>query len=380
MSIEQALELEPSAAYALNNLCYGWMLAGRGRQAVATCQHALSADPDFAPARNNLALAFAVAGDISAARRTFAATATAQPLSTTSASFTWPDGSTASAVKAFEAVNRSAQACARQPPASVKSSRIERGRRAIGDRACRPEHRTRTSATASLHPDAPTTMAEAGLSQDLVTQLMLKLLHFGADPDWHRARAAAGAGILGHRAGRSTSSSARTSARSSAVVVGGPSFTLPHHRRGTPPRAAVPRAEPVRRRRAGAARAVPRVHGRVPQSGAAHGRRASRVREAFSHLVISDKVLDQVGPAIAAGHSMFVYGPPGNGKTVIAQAIRNLLDGEIAIPHAIEVEGQIIRFFDPVNHEPIPDEPRPTPDCVTSQRATPAGCGAGVRW
>ena len=78
-----------------------------------------------------------------------------------------------------------------------------------------------------------------------------------------------------------------------------------------------------------------------------------RVRKAFSHLVLSNKVLDQVGPAIAAGHSMFVYGPPGNGKTVIAQAIRNLMDGEIAIPHAIEVEGQIIRMFDPVNHEPL---------------------------
>jgi predicted ATPase with chaperone activity len=78
-----------------------------------------------------------------------------------------------------------------------------------------------------------------------------------------------------------------------------------------------------------------------------------RVRNAFSHLVISQSVLDQLGPAINAGHSMFVYGPPGNGKTVISQAIRKLLHGEIAIPHAIEVEGSIIRFFDPVNHEPI---------------------------
>jgi predicted ATPase with chaperone activity len=58
-------------------------------------------------------------------------------------------------------------------------------------------------------------------------------------------------------------------------------------------------------------------------------------------------VLDQLGPAINAGHSMFVYGPPGNGKTVISQAIQNLLDGDIAIPHAIEVEGSIIRVFDP---------------------------------
>ena len=84
------------------------------------------------------------------------------------------------------------------------------------------------------------------------------------------------------------------------------------------------------------------------------------MREALSHLVVSQPVLDQLGPAINSGHSMFVYGPPGNGKTVIAQAIRKLLTGDIAIPHAIEVEGAIIRFFDPVNHEPIDeagDEP-----------------------
>lgn len=80
-----------------------------------------------------------------------------------------------------------------------------------------------------------------------------------------------------------------------------------------------------------------------------------RVREAFSHLVISQSVLDQLGPAINAGHSMFVYGPPGNGKTVISQAIRRLLHGSIAIPHAVEIEGSIIRLFDPVNHEPLED-------------------------
>jgi predicted ATPase with chaperone activity len=48
---------------------------------------------------------------------------------------------------------------------------------------------------------------------------------------------------------------------------------------------------------------------------------------------------------------MFVYGPPGNGKTVISQAVGRLLVGGIAIPHALEVEGNIIRMFDPVNHE-----------------------------
>ena len=57
---------------------------------------------------------------------------------------------------------------------------------------------------------------------------------------------------------------------------------------------------------------------------------------------------------------MFVYGPPGNGKTVISQAIHNLLEGELFIPHALEVEGSIIRFFDPVNHEPLPEDEHAT--------------------
>lgn len=68
---QRALGLEPTAVYALNNLCYGWVVEGEGRHAVAACEKALSLDPDFAPARHNLALAFAVVGDVSAARRTF---------------------------------------------------------------------------------------------------------------------------------------------------------------------------------------------------------------------------------------------------------------------------------------------------------------------
>ena len=81
-----------------------------------------------------------------------------------------------------------------------------------------------------------------------------------------------------------------------------------------------------------------------------------RVREAFSGLVLSQRVLDQLGPAVNGGHSLFVYGPPGNGKTVISQAIRNLLDGEIAIPRAILADGHVIKLYDPVVHEPLPSD------------------------
>ncbi len=81
------------------------------------------------------------------------------------------------------------------------------------------------------------------------------------------------------------------------------------------------------------------------------------VRQAFKHLVLNDKVLDQLGPAIAARHSLFIYGPPGNGKTVISQAIGNLLHGDLAIPHAISIDTEIVRLYDPLNHESVDEGP-----------------------
>ena len=85
-----------------------------------------------------------------------------------------------------------------------------------------------------------------------------------------------------------------------------------------------------------------------------------RVRHSFRKLVLSQRVLDQLGPAVNGSHSIFVYGPPGNGKTVISQAIHELLDGEIAIPHAIVSDGHIIRVFDAATHNPVPAPPEST--------------------
>ncbi len=71
---------------------------------------------------------------------------------------------------------------------------------------------------------------------------------------------------------------------------------------------------------------------------------------AFSHLVIDKSLLRRLGPAISSGNSILVYGPPGNGKTAVAEAIGQLLPDDIYIPYAISVGGQIISLFDPVNH------------------------------
>lgn len=81
-----------------------------------------------------------------------------------------------------------------------------------------------------------------------------------------------------------------------------------------------------------------------------------QLRKAVSHLVFSENTFEQIGPAINSGRSIFLFGPPGNGKTSIAEAIGSLLmEGDIYIPYAVEVEGQIIKLFDDVNHVPAED-------------------------
>ena len=80
------------------------------------------------------------------------------------------------------------------------------------------------------------------------------------------------------------------------------------------------------------------------------------IRAAFGDLIISDSVLDEVGPAVNSGASMFLFGYPGNGKTAIAERITKLLGDHIFVPHAVEVDGQIIKVFDAINHVPFDEK------------------------
>nr|MBN1229896.1 ATP-binding protein [Anaerolineae bacterium] len=81
------------------------------------------------------------------------------------------------------------------------------------------------------------------------------------------------------------------------------------------------------------------------------------MEEALSHLVISKSVLQKIGPAVNSGRSIFLFGPPGNGKTTISESVgRVVLGATMYIPHAIDVDGQIVRVFDNVNHELINEE------------------------
>src|SRR5262245_64493354 len=166
-----------------------------------------------------------------------------------------------------------------------------------------------------LDLSAPTTLADTELSEDLITQLVIKFLHFNAD--------CTGVEIAG-RVGLEfavVEPILETLKRShQCEVVGGGLLGAPSFRY---------RITDHGRRRAhlflehnqyvGAA-PVPLAQYREYMTKFQHASRRTitpaAVRRAVSHLVLSDRVVNQIGPAVTSGQSLFIYGAPGNGKTV----------------------------------------------------------------
>src|SRR5574342_1171743 len=101
------------------------------------------------------------------------------------------------------------------------------------------------------------------------------------------------------------------------------------------------------------------------------------MRQILSQLVISESTFQRLGPALNSGTSIFMYGPPGNGKTSVARAFGNLvLTQAMYIPFALYLDGQVIKVYDQVSHKLAPDAELPngnggTGNLRTSQRRDP---------
>jgi hypothetical protein len=83
-----------------------------------------------------------------------------------------------------------------------------------------------------------------------------------------------------------------------------------------------------------------------------------RLRNGFAHLIVDDKILEQLGPAVNANKALFLYGAPGNGKTVIAEGLGRAIGGDMFMPYALDIDGHVITMFDPTVHQSLEtDEP-----------------------
>ncbi|HLV37231.1 MAG TPA: hypothetical protein VKY59_19080 [Spirillospora sp.] len=97
------------------------------------------------------------------------------------------------------------------------------------------------------------------------------------------------------------------------------------------------------------------------------------LRKVMTNLIVSDEMLSKIGPAVNSGRSIFLYGPPGNGKTTMSEKIgRMILGDDIWIPYAIDVDGQVVQVFDSVNHE--------VSDTVQTRGKTGTGLVPDPRW
>jgi predicted ATPase with chaperone activity len=98
---------------------------------------------------------------------------------------------------------------------------------------------------------------------------------------------------------------------------------------------------------------VAQVRKQSVKKGGVH---AEEVHRAFAHLVVDDETLRQFGTALNSDSPIFLYGPPGVGKTVMAHAMSKVLaEDEVWIPYAVEIDGQIITVYDPAIHLRIPE-------------------------
>ena len=97
-----------------------------------------------------------------------------------------------------------------------------------------------------------------------------------------------------------------------------------------------------------------------------------QLQAAFHDVVIRPQITEQFGAAMNSGRAIFVYGPPGSGKTYVSELLVRLLSGRVAIPHAVAVDNEIMQVYDPMVHSAVAEP--------LANRGLDRGAGRDLRW
>jgi DNA-binding MarR family transcriptional regulator len=79
----------------------------------------------------------------------------------------------------------------------------------------------------------------------------------------------------------------------------------------------------------------------------------ANLQEAYSRMVVTPRLLAQIGPAVSSGNSFLIYGQPGNGKTFLAEALMNVDASCVYVPYALDCQGTIVQVYDVLYHQPV---------------------------
>jgi len=80
------------------------------------------------------------------------------------------------------------------------------------------------------------------------------------------------------------------------------------------------------------------------------------IEDSLSDLVVPRSYIEHIGPAINSGRALLLYGPPGNGKSSLAKRIGQVFKNTIYVPHCVDIDGHIMKVYDPSIHEEVDED------------------------
>ncbi|MBN2023205.1 MAG: AAA family ATPase [Pirellulales bacterium] len=82
------------------------------------------------------------------------------------------------------------------------------------------------------------------------------------------------------------------------------------------------------------------------------------IQRVLADISVSREMTVRLAQAVNSGLGLFLYGAPGNGKTLIACRLARAFGETVWVPRALNVGGAIMRLYDPSNHvhQPLPQD------------------------